>query len=417
MSVQAVEVGAASIVRFHALVVRPDDDDPDAIIVGRPDLGEFVELPSVCGEVIRLLGEGRRVEDVEAAIAAEHDVELDVAAFVEALSDLAFVAEVDGRLLSGSEPAAVAGHFARVTERHVRWVFTKPMKLLWLAVVAAASVTVLTRGDLLPRHQDFFWSDYTGLSVLVNTAFFSVLASVHEMMHLIAARSLGAPARIGLSTRLHYLVVQTDVTAIWGVPRRRRYRVYLAGMASDVFLIAVMSLAVAFLPLPDLAVALLRAFTLTALLSLPLQALIYMRTDLYFVLRDLLRCKDLFGDGLGYVRHLLARAVFPFRKRGSPVTDPTAELPAHERRAVRIYALALGVGSSITLTVFAFYGAPIVVSALTHALAAIWNGFHGGPLLTAVDAALLILVEGGLQLLFLVTFVRGHRHWFHRRRS
>ncbi|WP_101790188.1 hypothetical protein [Nonomuraea indica] len=417
MSAPAAEVGAGSVVRLHPLVVRPDDDDPEAVIVGRPDLGEFVELPAVCGEVIRLLGEGRPVADVEAAVAAEHDVELDVADFVQSLADLAFVAEVDGRPLPGPASAPVSGHFTGITERHVRWLFARPMKLFWLVVVVAASLTVVFEPGLLPRHQDFFWSGYTGLSVLVNTAFFSVVASVHELLHLLAARSLGAPARIAFGTRLHYLVVQTDVTAIWGVPRRRRYRVYLAGMASDVLLIATMVLAVAYLPLPNLAQALLRAFILTALLSLPLQAQIYMRTDLYFVLRDLLRCKDLFGDGLRYVRYLLARAVAPLRKPGSPVTDPTGELSPHERRAVRIYAVALALGSSITLTVFAAYGAPIVITGLAQALTAVWDGLHGGPALAAVDAALLILVEGGIQVLFLVTFVRTRRPWSRRSRS
>ncbi|WP_406311984.1 hypothetical protein OHA77_25340 [Streptosporangium sp. NBC_01639] len=413
MSAQAAEIGADSIVRFHHLVLRPDDDDPDAIIVGRPDLGEFVELPSVCGEVIRLLGEGRRVRDVEATIAAEHDVELDTAGFVESLVDLAFVSDVDGRPLSTPDSEVPGGHFGRLTERHVRWVFAKPTKLLWLAVVGAALLTVFTHADLFPRHQDFFWSDYVGLSVLVNTAFFSVFATIHEMMHLAAARSLGAPARIGFSTRLHYLVVQTDVTAIWGVPRRQRYRVYLAGMVCDVFLIATMLLLVAYLPMSDMTVAILRAFTLTALLSLPLQAQIYMRTDLYFVLRDLLHCKDLFGDGLGYVRYLLVRATNPIRRhRGSPAVDPTSDLATRERRAVRIYAVALGLGSAIALTVFAFYGAPIIISVLAHSLAAIWGGFHGASVLTAIDAALLVLVEGGIQVLFLAMFVRGHRHWF-----
>ncbi|MFI7134788.1 hypothetical protein ACIBQ1_54630 [Nonomuraea sp. NPDC050153] len=417
MSAPAAKVGAASVVRLHHLVVRPDDDDPDAIIVGRPDLGEFVELPAVCGEVIRLLGEGHPVADVEAALAAEHDVELDVADFVESLVDLAFVVEVDGLPLPGPASAPMAGHFMGITERHVRWLFARPVKLFWLAVVAAASLTVLIEPGLFPRHQDFFWSKYTGLSVLVNTAFFSVVASVHEMMHLIAARSLGAPARIAFGTRLHYLVVQTDVTAIWGVPRRRRYRVYLAGMASDVFLIATMVLTVAYLPLSDLAQALLRAFTLTTLLCLPLQAQIYMRTDLYFVLRDLLRCKDLFGDGLRYARYLFAKAVAPFTKPGSPVTDPTGDLAPHERRAIRIYAVALALGSSITLTVFALYGAPIVLTGLAHALTAVWDGLHGGPTLAAFDAALLILVEGGIQVLFLVTFIRRRRLWFRRSRS
>ncbi|MEU6797229.1 hypothetical protein ABZ907_36520 [Nonomuraea wenchangensis] len=99
------------------------------------------------------------------------------------------------------------------------------------------------------------------------------------------------------------------------------------------------------------------------------------------------------------------------------MTDPTGELAPHERRAVRIYAVALAAGSSITLTVFAFYGALIVIGGLTSALTAIWDGLHGGPVLAAVDAGLLILVEGGIQVLFLVTFVRTHRHWFRRSRS
>jgi hypothetical protein len=99
------------------------------------------------------------------------------------------------------------------------------------------------------------------------------------------------------------------------------------------------------------------------------------------------------------------------------VTDPTGDLAPHERRAVRIYAVALALGGSITLTVFAVYGAPIVITGLAQALTAVWDGLHGGPALAAVDAALLILVEGGIQVLFLVTFIRTRRPWFRRARS
>lgn len=72
---------------------------------------------------------------------------------------------------------------------------------------------------------------------------------------------------------------------------------------------------------------------------------------------------------------------------------------------------------SITLTVFTVYGAPIVITGLAQALTAVWDGLHGGPALAAVDAALLILVEGGIQVLFLVTFVRTRRPGSRRSRS
>jgi putative peptide zinc metalloprotease protein len=89
-------------------------------------------------------------------------------------------------------------------------------------VALAAVVTCLRRPDLVPAAADFYWTPYVGLAVLVGTVMFSANLSVHELMHLAAARSYGAPARIGFSTRLHYLVVQTDVTAIWAVSRRER---------------------------------------------------------------------------------------------------------------------------------------------------------------------------------------------------
>jgi putative peptide zinc metalloprotease protein len=78
---------------------------------------------------------------------------------------------------------------------------------------------------------------------------------------------------------------------------RRRCRRHLAGMALDVLLAAAMLLCVAYLSLPHPIGAWLRAFILSLLLSVLLQAQVHMRTDLYFTLRDLLRCRNLFEDG------------------------------------------------------------------------------------------------------------------------
>ncbi|WP_147268923.1 hypothetical protein [Sphaerisporangium album] len=407
-------VTAASRITFHALVMRPDDDDPEMIVVGRPELREFVELPALYGEAIRLLGEGLPVTAAQERITADHMVELDVAELVDALAELGFVASVNGQELHDPAGDAPRNLFPWLVQRHVAWIFSRPVKLLWLAVVAGALVTLATQPDLVPRYQHFFWGHYIGLTVLVNTALFSVSMSMHELMHLAAARSLGAPARISFGTRLHNLVVQTDVTAIWGVPRRRRYRVYLAGMAWDFLLIATLILLAGHVGMPATAKALLQALALTALLSMPFQIQVYMRTDLYYVLRDLLRCRNLFDDGLRYARYLLARVASPLRRPRGPVEDPTSDLPAHERRATRVYTFFLVLGSSVTLGSFALYGAPIAIGALLRAIEGITSGLGGGSALTIVDSALFLLIEGGIQALFVVTFIRGHRHWFRR---
>lgn len=408
-------IDATGTVLLRPLSVQPDDD-PDSVVVGRPEIGEFVSLPALYGEAVELLGAGLTVGEAGRRIEAEHGVELDVAQLVEVLVDLGFVARVNGTDLPDPAGELPPPHLPWLAERHVRWLFGRPMKALWAAVVGAALVTLVVRPDLVPAYGDFFWSDYVGLTTLVNTAMFSVVISVHELMHLMAARSLGTPARIGFGTRLHNLVVQTDVTAIWSVPRRSRYRVYLAGIACDLFLLSVLLLVLGHAGPPEPVAALLRALALVIMLSVPLQLHVYMRTDMYFVLADLLRCRNLFGDGLAYARHLPRRALAALR-RSSPPADPSAGLPARERRAVRIYAVLLVPSATIALGMFAVYTLPIVVTALARALVAVWDGLHGGAVLLGVDGALFLLVEGGIQVLFVVTFVRSHRHWFRWRRG
>jgi hypothetical protein len=179
-------VTTGSLVGFHPLITRPDDDDPDVVVVGRAEIGEFIELPAVYGEAIRLLREGLPVSAVEQRLAAEQDVEIDVAELVEALTDLGFVDSVDGHRLPDPGADAPRSHFPWLTARHVAWIFSRPMKLAWLLVVGAALVTLVASPGLLPHYEDFFWGEYVGLTVLVNTVMVSLTLSVHEMMHLMA---------------------------------------------------------------------------------------------------------------------------------------------------------------------------------------------------------------------------------------
>ncbi|MFD1544428.1 hypothetical protein [Nonomuraea guangzhouensis] len=413
----AALITAESLIGFHRLIVRPDDDDPDVVVVGRAEIGEFIELPAVYGEAIRLLREGLPVSAVEERLAAEQDVEIDVTELVEALTELGFVDSVDQDQLPDPGADVPRSHFQWLTDRHVSWIFSRPMKLGWLLVVGAALATLVVRPDLLPHYADFFWGEYVGLTVLVNTVMVSLTLSTHEMMHLMAARSLGVPGRIGFGTRLHNLVVQTDVTGVWGVPRRSRYRVYLAGMAWDLFLMASLTLLVAHVALPPLTKALFQALVVAVLMTIPFQLQVYMRTDLYYVLRDLLRTRNLFDDGLAFARYLRARTVARLRRRPCPIEDPTSELAPHERRATRVYSVFLVGGATVSLSAFALFAAPIAIAALFRVVGAIVDGFNGGSVLRALDSGLLLLIEGAIQALFVVTFVRNHRHWFRWRRS
>jgi hypothetical protein len=403
-------IDAASRLRLHQLAIREDDDNPGTFVVGRAAGGQFVELPAIGVSAIRLLDSGLSVQEVEKRL-ADGDDRPDVAGLLGALVELSWVATVDGRPLP--DPIGQARiQFAWLRPGHLHWLFSRPAALCYAALVLFAAATVVRQPELLPSYQDFFWTSYPGLATLVNTALFAASAIVHELMHLAAARSFGLPARIGLGTRLNLLALQTDVSAAWAVPRRQRYRIYLVGMAWDTAAASV-ALLVCRYANPGAPVRnLLAAYVLVATVSLVLQAQVYMRTDLYFVLMDLLRCGNLFHDGLRYARYLGTRTAGALLGRAvSP--DPARDLPAREQRAVRIYAPLLVLGSTAALAVFAFYFIPVLVDTSARSILAMRHLSAGSPV-RAIDGALALAIQWGLQVLFLVTFIRTHPAWFRR---
>ncbi len=395
-------------VTLYPLVMRLEDEE---YIVGRAETGEFVALPEVGGRIIELFQHGHSLGEAQAQLQQEYDAEIDLDDFVANLVELGFVQALDGHRLETA--AAPRPNLAWLQARHVRWLFSRPVQFIYLVLLLAAALTLITHPELFPRYQDFFWSPITSLVILVNTAIVMTNLALHELAHLAAARSLGVPARIGLGTRLHNLVVQTDVTGLWAVPRHQRYRVYLAGMAWNLFSISVALLLLAYAPLATLARDLLQALVLGVFLGVLWQFEFYMRTDMYFVIMDLLRCHNLFEDSLAYLRYRarrLWRRVFP--STDAAPTNPLDHLPTHEQRKVSLYAWFVLIGSTVSLLVFALYGLPILIELFVKAGRSVRQGITGRQLWPFLDGAVTLAIEGGLQVAFVVTFLRNRRGWF-----
>jgi hypothetical protein len=121
---------------------------------------------------------------------------------------------------------------------------------------------------------------------------------LHEVAHWLGARIEGVPARITISRRYYLMVAQTDLSAMWALPRRRRFGPLLAGMALDTVVTAALLGARAaqftgwWHPQPTLA-RLLAALVLGQVFSISFQFVLFLRTDLYGVLITLLGCRNL----------------------------------------------------------------------------------------------------------------------------
>ncbi|MEV7070281.1 hypothetical protein [Streptomyces sp. NPDC093990] len=378
-------------VRLHALDSRPDGDE---WIVGRRATGRFVALPAVGKQALDLLDEGLTPAEVGARLRDRTGDDIDVPDFVAALVDLGFVAEVDGRAIEQEPPPPPT--LAWIRPRHVRWLLSPAVPV---AVALLITVALCSRPPVPLDYRTLLWSSHGSAVLALGAAVGWSLLLLHECAHLLTARATGVAGRMRLGTRLQFLVMQTDISGIELAPRRHRLTAYLAGIATNLTAASLAALAAGATSGTPRRV--LAAVALLALLPLPFQLMVFMRTDLYFVLQDLTRCRDLFGDGVAYTRYRARRLL---RRTGE--ADPSLELPAHERRAVRAYSVVLVLGTTLCL---AFFAAVTLPADLTLFARALGKSVAGRSAWDRLDGIAVVVTLGGLHALWLRTWWRGSR--------
>jgi putative peptide zinc metalloprotease protein len=300
-------VAAAPLAPDATLAVRPLSVVPEGeeFLVGDPASMTYVLLPAVGVRVIRLLQAGRTV----GAAAAEVGVDVDVPDFVATLRDLGFVS-VDPAGMEAGCPAA-----RRLPPALVRPFFGRAAWALYAACAVLAAVIGVTRPDLLPRWRDLYFLPSPLASVAGVTLLTYALSAAHEVCHWAAARAQGLDARLAVGRRLYFLVFETDLSQLWGLPRRRRYGPLLAGMAFDAVvlcgvLVARFGAADGWWSLSPGVDHLLAALAVIELSALVAQGYVFMRTDGYALLITATGCVNLWRVNqlrlLGRVRRLRA---------------------------------------------------------------------------------------------------------------
>jgi hypothetical protein len=176
-------------------------------------------------------------------------------------------------------------------------------------------------------------------------------------------------------------------------------------MIFDLGTISLAILVLGYLPLSALAQGILKAFVLLAFFGIVGQFHFYMRTDVYFVVLDLLKCYNLFQDSVSHAKYLFAKA-FAFVRRNSTaiLVDPLQRLAAHERQKVRVYAWFVIAGSGIALFLYAFYSIPIMVRLFLTAAGAAQEGLQQGNFWRFLDGLVTLLVSCSLEVVFLFVF-------------
>jgi len=285
----------ASVLRVRPLTVVEHGED---YLIGDPEQGAFVVVPPIAVTVIELLRSGRPVTEVSAAAAESCGTDVDVAEFAESLCELglAELAQGPGRQ-AGTAPESWEGPARR------RWAPLVVGLPAWLLAGLAFLVCVVgfaARPDLWPSASDLFPLGSPVLSVIALTVVMCALRGLHELCHWLAARAEGVKARVRIDRRLYVLVFETDLTGLWGLPRRRRYWPMLIGIGFDTVVLAIaLALRLAaqaglWQPASGLA-KMLAAVTLLQVVGIGLQFCVFVRTDVYALLVAATGCSNLWS--------------------------------------------------------------------------------------------------------------------------
>jgi len=283
-------IDSGTVLRVRPFTVVQQGDD---FLVGDSGSAVYVVLPDIGVRVLRMLAAGRAVDDCVAELAAE-DIDVDVADFAGSLIEVGL-----------AEPAAHGGETGPGPEREQavrpRWGPLASGTAVWAlsAACAVGAVALLAaRPSLFPSVNDIFFLSTPVRSTVGLILMTLVLRAVHEGCHWLAARAEGVHATFSVSRRLYLLVFETDLTRMWGLPRRRRFWPLLAGMAFDVaVLFAVLLIrqaaALGWWHPGEQTARVLAAFTFIQVAGIVPQFFVFLRTDLYGVLVAATGCFDL----------------------------------------------------------------------------------------------------------------------------
>lgn len=375
-------------VRLRPLSMVAEGDDE--ILVGDPETGTFVAIPAIGGVVITALQRGATIEDAAAEAEAVAGQPVDVLAFVAALTELGFVDDGSGqRDTIRTAPIQGQHWLAGVSERLVRPLFGRVAWTCYIMIALFCLGIFATTPELFPTAQDAFLFGDIGLSAVLLVPLSMLTVALHEAGHWLAARAIGIRCRFGVDRRMMLLVFETDLTQLWSVPRGKRYSPLLGGIAFDVFRLGVLLAALLLVhtglwtapALVDAILALGVYLTLTGLLW---QCMIFLRTDLYAVLANLLGCHDLWR-----IKSLMLRKAF--RRLTPQQAEELSQASDTDRRAARWFRWIWLIGFAGVLGWFAVFVLPVIIVVLDWTAASMTTGPLNGHFWYGLLCAIVLL--------------------------
>jgi hypothetical protein len=350
-------------VTFHALSFVPEGED---VVVGRVDTGSYAVLPADGAELLKRLFDGQSPDAAASWYEDFYGEAVDMSDFLDTMAELGFLRAENQQVVEVTPPRWQ--WLGRALFSKVAFAGYAVLGLAWL-------LFALPHADIRPSAAQIFF--VRSVIVVQLVVFFGQLPfiALHESFHVLAGQRAGLASKLGISNRLTYVVFETQSNGLLSLPRRQRYLPFLAGMLFDLIALATLDLTAQFSRHPDGALSgfgrLCLACSFAVFTRIAWQFLLYLRTDLYYVLATALNCHDLHEASKAMMKNRLWRLM----RQPHRLLDE-GQWTRRDLRVARWYGWFLVLGALTMIGIIVFITTPVVLTYCRRVGAGLLSGEH-----------------------------------------
>lgn len=343
------------IVLLHPLTFIQEEE---GVNIGRFGTDTFAVFPEEGAEIIRLLQNGMTIAEVSRWYQEKYKEELDIQDFLNTLRELTFLRE---------EQEDASGLLPVKGQKLGAWMFSPAAWIIYAGLFALAMWMMIQMPSLVPHREQVYFSPMVTLVML--GLFIGQVPGIllHESMHMLAARRIGIPSKLGIGRRMYIFVFEASMPGIWGVPRRQRYLPLMAGMLGDIIWFSILVVSAGFIIQIEGQATFISLFfsalAFSTVLRFIWQFYFYLRTDIYYLIITFFGCINLEQTTKQY----LSNAWFRLRGQTDKLVDE-ANWYFRDRQVARWYSFVYAAGWVLMVGLL-LYMLPIIVKIL-------WNTFH-----------------------------------------
>ncbi|UII56733.1 PqqD family protein [Cytobacillus spongiae] len=388
-----IEINLNTVVDCSHLSIQPDGDE---YTIGDPHTGEFLRVPEVAVDVIKLLDGHSTITEATDILKKKYDDDIDVLDFASTLLEYKLVLSIDGEVLNPQ----VKREPSRVLVQLGRFFYSSPALILYSISFFIIIFLLFTQPKLTPHYKDIFVFQAIGLSTLNLMVVSYLLIAIHEFGHVLAAAKEQVISRVRLNLRMVFLVAETDMTGLWSRPKSKRYVPYLAGMAWDVVIILA-CLLMQLYSSNQLVIDYAKLIVYICIVKFIWQFIIYLRTDMYYVVSNWKNTSALHENGIMYLRK-------KFLKKETPLWN---DLPKYEQKNAVWFGYLYLVGAFVAAGQFLLFRLPPSIYGITIVIKnVVANDFYSYYFWDSI-------IVLGVTLIQLVTWLLGFRTLWRERKE